>query len=187
MSLHDMKYDFSAIGPEKRSFDFATAKRRTAFSGADDEPLLGGDDDERKKAAPPRRRTGVIVLISVVLLALIVLLVCVFTLPAATPATVTTAATTTAATTVAPPTTPAPTTVLVTSGTPSVDISFACNHVLSGADAGFCLALFSYDNPTGEPITVPIGANNYMLPGPLAVNHPTQFVAGTRFGAVTSR
>jgi len=59
--------------------------------------------------------------------------------------------------------------------------------VLTGADDGFCLAVFSYDNPTGEPVNVPIGADNYMTGGPLGSAHPTTFVAGTRYGAVTSR
>lgn len=76
---------------------------------------------------------------------------------------------------------------LVTAGTPAIEVSFVCNHVLTGVDAGFCLGVFSYNNPTGSPITVPIGANNYMTPGPIASSHPTHFVAGLRYGAVTSR
>jgi len=94
--------------------------------------------------------------------------------------TTTAATTTTASTATEPP-------VLITTGAPAVEVSFVCNHVLTGADAGFCLGVFSYNNPTGEPITVPIGANNYMTPGPLASSHPTNFVAGLRYGAVTSR
>jgi len=94
-------------------------------------------------------------------------------------------ATTASSTTTASTATEAP--VLITTGAPAIEISFVCNHVLTGADAGFCLGVFSYNNPTGESITVPIGANNYMTPGPLAPSHPTNFVAGLRYGAVTSR
>jgi hypothetical protein len=81
--------------------------------------------------------------------------------------------------------TPAPTgsTSLTTSS--DITLSVACNEALSGADAGFCLAFFSYQ--TTAPFDVPLGANNYMTPGPVHASHPTYFHGGLQYGAVISR
>jgi len=66
-----------------------------------------------------------------------------------------------------------------------VSLNFLCNHVLEGADAGQCLSVFSYDNPSGDVMHVPHGANNYVLPGPKSRGQTTAFSAGQRFGGAS--
>ena len=74
---------------------------------------------------------------------------------------------------------------LVSSGTPDVEVSVLCNHAFTtGERAGTCIAVFTYTNLLGEPVAVPLGANNYIYPGPEASDHPVTFAAGQWYGAV---
>ena len=72
-------------------------------------------------------------------------------------------------------------------GDPIVELTLLCNHVLTGDDEGYCLAVFSYDNPSGEVVTVLHGADNYIEPGPHNRGQPEVFAAGTRFGGAAVR
>ena len=196
------QFDFSVITPEKRSSDFASTRLRSPYSASGDDEKTSSEEWERrallKKTGNGRefaKENG-----GKICCGLVVFFVCVAfwvllglqlsgNLINPTTTTTTTAVMTTTASTTTGISPPGPTAgpMVVASGSPAVDVTFLCKHVLDGADAGFCLAIFSYDNPSGEAIEVPIGANNYMTPGPLADDHPTTFVAGTRYGAVTSR
>jgi len=95
-------------------------------------------------------------------------------------------------TTVAPPTTPSPPIVSVPDSPaiegsqPLVELSFVCNHQFDeGERAGKCLAVFSVDNPSGDVVSVEVGANNYVSPGALNLGQPTSFAAGTRYGGAS--
>ena len=85
----------------------------------------------------------------------------------------------------APPPTEAP--LPETSGEPLIEIAVLCNHVFTDENrTGTCRVHFSYVNTAGEPLTVPVGANKYMDPGPLSDAHTTVFGAGQWIGAVHS-
>ena len=70
-------------------------------------------------------------------------------------------------------------------GTGQVSLQFLCNHVLEGNQAGNCLAVFSYDNPSGEVVNVERGANNFVEPGPQDIGQTSTFAAGQRFGGAS--
>jgi hypothetical protein len=91
--------------------------------------------------------------------------------------------TTATATTAAP--TAAPNSSSVTLGTPDVFVTALCKQELPGVNnSGQCLAVFTYDNPTGDPVSVPVGTNNDISPGPAGDSWPTTFAAGLWYGAV---
>jgi hypothetical protein len=73
----------------------------------------------------------------------------------------------------------------VEEGQGQVSLQFLCNHVLEGNQAGNCLAVFSYDNPSGEVVNVERGSNNFVEPGPQDVGQTTTFAAGQRFGGAS--
>jgi len=185
-------YDFKSSRDERRPLLADIDGKRPVHSGPPTKTTPPQTQPEVQSSVPKRRPTslqvGVCLLVAVVV-TVVVILLAIFLPKSTTPAPAPPANASHATTvTLAPvPTPTSGSSGLTGSGAPTVEVSFLCNHVLTGADAGFCLAVFSYDNPSGSPVAVPIGANNYMQPGPLASSHPTTFVAGTRYGAVTSR
>jgi len=69
---------------------------------------------------------------------------------------------------------------------PTVALTFLCNHRFEeGTRAGRCMAIFSVDNPSGDLVEVPVGANNFVEPGPADRNQPTAFAVGARFGGAS--
>lgn len=68
-------------------------------------------------------------------------------------------------------------------GSPDIVVSTVCKQALPGSP-NTCLAVFSYDNPTGSPMTIPVGANNLLSSGAPTGEWPTIFAAGTWYGAV---
>ena len=171
----DVKIESTALLPPQEQYNFSVnAPAKLSFPRSGTKDALTKAD----KCDNVGRVILAIVLVLVLGGALFALVYVIVTSGSTTPASAPVSAPTTAPT--APP-------AVVSSGTPHVRISFVCNHVLTGADAGFCLGVFSYNNTAGHAVTVPIGADNYMAPGPLSPTHPTTFVDGWRFGAVTSR
>ena len=139
--------------------------------------------DKEKRQQQKRGSTVVVVVIVIVVVVAIVaaIAVCVSQSQAAPTQVIDVPAPTTAAIVVQPTAAPG------SSGTPDVDVSVVCNAPLSGEDLGLCLGIFSYDNPSGDAVDVVLGANNIIMPEPLATSQPIHFVSGTRFGAVTAK
>jgi hypothetical protein len=61
-----------------------------------------------------------------------------------------------------------------------VEVTFLCNWPFPN---GTCLGVFSYNNPNGATVGVPIGANNYVEPGPADRGQKALFYPGLNYGA----
>lgn len=167
---------FAVINPDKKSADFK-ATRLEKFKPSGAAPKLS--------TAQTCGIFALLVFAAAVVVTIVLLNDMATSSPTPSPIT---SAMTTLVTTVSPtppPTieTPAPP-GLGSSGAPLVVVDFVCNHALHGVDEGFCWALFSYN--TSQSAIVPIGADNYLVHGPLSEDHPTVFT-GARYGAVRTR
>jgi hypothetical protein len=209
MSSNDTEWSWDIITTANTSADYVTtatrARRGFAYARTGEEEDVGEEKEEEdvgeEKDVPPPPRSkrprfsdvGIAAIILCSVLVIVAIVVGSFAAAGAFNAPTPTSAP-------APPPAPTvPTTVMSTvpmatagaldesSGTPDVVVTSLCNHVLEGADEGFCVAVFSWDNSAGAPVAVPIGADNYMVPGPLADDHPTIFAPSLWYGAVSSR
>jgi hypothetical protein len=61
-----------------------------------------------------------------------------------------------------------------------VDLTVDC--VVAGADGSF-RAVFGYDNDTGQQVTVPVGAHNFVNPDSIDGQQPTRFDVGAHRAA----
>ena len=64
----------------------------------------------------------------------------------------------------------------------AVDLTFVCNVPYGN---GTCRAVFSYENPADHAVHVPVGARNFVEPGPLDRGQATVFAPGMHYGAVS--
>lgn len=97
--------------------------------------------------------------------------------PTAVPTTTTTVAPATTTGATPPPATPASNPVLL-----PIDLAFLCNVAFEN---GTCRAIFSYENPNAAVVSLPVGANNYIEPGPPGRGQRTEFKSGYHFGGAT--
>lgn len=206
MAAKKPAFDFDLSDEEERKIKKRSVKVITVANRSNDyqavsrvDPPYGAEEADdgvpppvksTKRSAPPtalRYLCGIIICLACVGLIVCVIVAAANSAAAAT-TTTTAVATTTVATTAAPPTAPPPPPVSVSEdGAPAVELTFLCNHVLQGDDDGYCLAVFSFDNPSGEVVQVPIGANNFVEPGPHDRGQLETFAAGTRFGGAAIR
>lgn len=96
----------------------------------------------------------------------------------------TTAATTVGTTTAPATATPAsrPTSAPASVTAAPVQLTFLCNVPFGNTT---CRAVYSYENPNAVAVTVPVGANNYIEPGPPGRGQRTVFKSGFHFGGAT--
>lgn len=63
-----------------------------------------------------------------------------------------------------------------------IELSFLCNVRFQN---GTCRAVFGYDNPSDAFVTIPVGANNFIEPGPPNRGQREVFKPGFHFGGAT--
>lgn len=86
------------------------------------------------------------------------------------------------AVTTAAPGTPAPANEPSGSLLTPIELTFLCNVRFQN---GTCRAVFGYDNPSDALVTIPVGANNFIEPGPPNRGQRETFKDGFHFGGAT--